>query len=652
MKHRSTWSSTCALLTVAFVSVGTLTPAFAEEQVTYEYTPLEQTRMTAVTTDSVATNEGSNGPIELVLDGDADTYWHTAYGNGPADPLPHYFVIDLGREVSNLGQLTLTPRQSSNGSGRVGEYVIETSVDPKCSDEATVESAEFKKAASGQQEAGQPYSSANLVDLDVNFDPRPARCVRVTYNSSWGGNGKAENVATLAEFNAATAVKSSGHPQPDTPNPGTDPAKPTNIKVVSYDDQTWNNPSDTPAWPFLDKDGQFRYLHAAALYGANQPRHWQFFTGPDMDTMRPDVKLNSVGTNPDTTVLCNTSPTGKESSMAPGNSRYSQKNFCDLINVWVDPDTGDWYGLVHNEFTPQPFGDGLHFDSIDYAVSHNQGKAWTIVDHAITSPYSTIRGDNKAFPESTYYYGDGDPRLYVDYASGYFYAFYGSRIVNKGGSWVVFHEHVARAPISGKMATGTWQKWYNGTWDEPGIGGKESNMVPVVDEQSTGYTPIDKEYNPKNPGSAQEQVAQGLMPGTSPLFVMDVTYNAYLGLYIGQPQHKDQSGRASQEYYATDNLATQKWVKIGDTGKDYYSASWYRWFLDPANKTNSAIVGKNFRAYCSFGCKDGKYADLINLTVDMKPVITPIDTAKQYVIANQNKAMLAVDQAGLRLWLE
>lgn len=282
--------------------------------------------------------------------------------------------------------------------------------------------------------------------------------------------------------------------------------------------------------------------------------------------------------------------------------------------MWLDPDTGDWYGLVHNEFTPQPFDDGLHYDAIDYAVSKDQGKTWTILAQVITSPYSTVRADTAAFPQSTYYYGDGDPRLLADPASGYFYVWYGSRLVNKGGSWVTFHEHVARAPISSKMAPGSWQKWYNGAWSEPGLGGKESNIVPVKTSTDTGYTAPDKEYKPTSPGTAQEQIANGLSPPTSPLFVMDVSYNAYLGLYIGEPQAVDQSGKAPQEIYATDDLTTQKWTLLGNTGS-YTTASWYRWFLDPVSKSQSAIIGKDFRAYCSFGCSGGKSSEYINLAV-------------------------------------
>ncbi|GLV96791.1 hypothetical protein Slala05_04230 [Streptomyces lavendulae subsp. lavendulae] len=177
--------------------------------------------------------------------------------------------------------------------------------------------------------------------------------------------------------------------------------------------------------------------------------------------------------------------------------------------MWVDPDTGDWYGLVHNEFTPQPFGDSSHFDGIDYAVSTDQGRTWTVKDHVITSPYGTARGDTTAFPQQTYHYGDGDPRLFADTASGYFYVFYGSRIVDKGSGWKTFHAHVARAPIADRMAPGSWRKWYDGAWSQPGVGGRESNMVPADSASATGYTPADREYDPATTGTAGQQVAAG-----------------------------------------------------------------------------------------------------------------------------------------------
>ncbi|MGC5364845.1 RICIN domain-containing protein [Streptomyces sp. DT24] len=415
---------------------------------------------------------------------------------------------------------------------------------------------------------------------------------------------------------------------------------------------SWTHPDDTPAAGYIDKDGTFYFQQAHALYGANDSRTWDFFTGANFDTAVRSGAIsdavdpaNSKNRNNDTTWRCNNSPTGLKSTQAPAGSSYAQKNYCDLAGVWVDPDTGDWYGLVHNEFTPQPFGDGVHFDGIDYAVSKDQGRTWAIKNHVITSPYSTTRGNTTAFPQQTYHYGDGDPRLFVDTASGYFYAYYGSRVVEKGGGWKAFHAHVARAPMSGKMAPGTWQKWYDGAWSEPGVGGRESNMVPVGSSNTTGYTPVSGEYDPRNSGTVSQQVAAGTMPPTSPLFVMDITYNAHLGLYIGQPQAVDQSGSAPQQIYATDNLAEQKWFLLGDTGT-YTNASWYRWFLDGVNRTSSGIVGKNFRSYCSFGCSDGSSSEYTNLTVNTSAAAAPVDTTRAYRISSAGGRVLAQVSGG------
>ncbi|MEU4426693.1 RICIN domain-containing protein [Actinoplanes sp. NPDC024001] len=404
---------------------------------------------------------------------------------------------------------------------------------------------------------------------------------------------------------------------------------------------SWTRPDDTPATPYIDKDGTFYYQQSHSLYGAADDRAWSFYTGADFDSAVRSSALSDVPTNRNTTAFCNNSPTGVESTYAPSGSGYAQRNYCVLSGVWVDPDTGHWYGLVHNEFTPQPFGDGLHYDGIDYAVSTDQGRTWTIRSHVLTSPYSTKRGDTTAFPQQTYHYGDGDQRLFVDAASGYFYAFYGSRIVDKNGGWKAFYAHVARAPISGKMAPGSWRKWYDGAWSQPGIGGKESNLVPVSAANSTGYTPVGKEYNPANTGTTDQQVAAGKTPPTSPLFVMNITYSAYLGLYLGTPQVVDQSGNAPQEIYATSDLNTQRWTLLGDTG-NYRNASWYRWFLDSVNKTSSTIVGKSFRSYCSFGCSGGASGEYIDLTVDSSaPAAAPFDPARTYRIAGQQGRVLA-----------
>jgi hypothetical protein len=439
---------------------------------------------------------------------------------------------------------------------------------------------------------------------------------------------------------------------------GAAPASAATPASVSYTISTsalgsYGQPDDTPANGYIDKDGTFYYQESHSLYGAKQGRQWSFYTGTDFDSATWSSTLSNAvnpanrnDSNGDTTWRCNNSPTGLSASYDPDTSSYSQRNFCDLSSVWVDPDTGNWYGLVHNEFSPQPFGDGVHFDAIDYAVSTDQGRTWTIKDHVITSPYSTTRGDANAFPNQTYYYGDGDQRLLVDPASGYFYVFYGSRVVDKNGGWSAFYEHAARAPISGKMAPDTWQKWYDGSWSQPGTGGLESDMVPAGTSNTNGYTPVANEYNPADPGTGSQQVAAGTMPATSPLFAMDVTYDAYLGLYVGEPQAVDQSGNAPQQYYVTNDLSSQKWYLAGDTGS-YHTASWYRWFLDSANRTSSQIVGKDFRSYCAYSCSNGSSSEYVNVTIDSStPVAAPVDLTEAYRISNADGRVLAQASGG------
>ncbi|NYE94446.1 hypothetical protein FHU41_000667 [Psychromicrobium silvestre] len=402
---------------------------------------------------------------------------------------------------------------------------------------------------------------------------------------------------------------------------------------------------DTPAGSYIDKDGTYYAQLAAALYGPNDPRWWRFSSGGNFNTSTDNSTINSMPDNANTTTRCNTSPTGLEASPNPANAS-DQRNYCDLMGVWVDPDTGDWYGLVHNEFTMSPFGEGMHYDAIDYAVSTNQGKDWTIKAHILTSPYSTTRNDTSAFPQQTYYYGEGDPRLYVDTASGYFYVYYNSRSIQKPGvsgtAWNNF-EHVARAPMSAKFAPSSWNKWYNGSWSQPGIGGKESNMVPVDAAHPTGYTPVDKEYNPANPGSNDQQVAAGTMPSRSPLNTMNIIYDAYLGLYIGEPEVLDQNVGAPQQFYATDNLVTQKWSLIGDTGS-FKTASWYRWMLDAANLTNPYITGKNFQSYFLYGGQPGGQATMSieqNQMPEQPANVLPVDQNKNYQISAGNNRVLS-----------
>lgn len=414
---------------------------------------------------------------------------------------------------------------------------------------------------------------------------------------------------------------------------------------------TYKYPTDTPASSVIDSDGTFYFQQSAALYGKKDPRTWDFYSGTDFDHAQKSSALsnavnpaNPKDRNDDTTWRCNHSPTGKESTKSPDTSAYSQPNYCDLVGTWVDSDTGDWYGVVHNEFTPQPFGSGLHYDSLDYATSTDHGRTWKIKDHIVTSPYSTKRDDKSAFPEKTFDYGDGDPRLFVDKRSGYFYLYYGSRILNKGGTGDNTQSnlaHVARAPIAKKMKTGSWQKFHNGNWDEPGVGGKESDLVPT-DEQKSGHVPSDKEYDPKHKGTVKEQQKKKTLPKTSKLFLTNVAWNAHLGAYIGTPET---DGKKPMPIYTTKDLGTQKWHLLGTTGKGYKQDSWYRWMVDSKSASTQGLLGKKFRSYCSINCSTSG-GEWVNLTVDSTKKASPLVKEKTpYSIRSRGNQMLAQDGA-------
>lgn len=388
---------------------------------------------------------------------------------------------------------------------------------------------------------------------------------------------------------------------------------------------------DTPAMSFTDADGAFYAQEAVSEYPEVPGilRVWQFETGRNFDDLSM-APISSTADNADTTSRCNNSPTGQEATYnttGPYATRFAEKNYCDLIGVWVDPDTGDWYGIVHNEFTPSPFGDNQHYDSLDYAVSADHGATWTILGHAVTSPYSTVRGDTAAFPNQTYDYGDGDPRLYVDYSTGYFYMFYMSRIVDKADKTTVTEEHVARAPIKDKMATGSWTKYYDGSWSQPGLGGKESELMPTT-PSGTGYLAAGDDYSPSDTGTVPDLINKGELR-TTPNQDMVVSWDPYLGAYLALK---------GDTFYESKDLATEKWVDIGSPS-GYAMTGFYQSLTDSGSLTGQDMIGRSFRVYCTGGCRTypdwGEYSTVtMNRTTAAAPSV-PVVSGRSYAVRSE-----------------
>lgn len=388
--------------------------------------------------------------------------------------------------------------------------------------------------------------------------------------------------------------------------------------------------NDSPGFSFIDETGKYFYHDTQSQYNEYKPNNadhaWRFFSAKNYQSADELFKNNSrnydeikgiydQATVQNTVPLCTNTPLMRR--IQPQGTGYNYINYCGLMDVWVDPDSGDWYGLLHDEI----FGIDPRYDAIELVKSTDKGVNWAVTDVIQTSQYGMKDSRQEALGQ-TYNYGGGDPRLFVDYASGYFYVFYTSRVMNLSG-WSGFssfmQEHVMRSPISGKMSPASWRKFHNGRWEEfntddysLGNTGPASNIVSV-DVSANGY--FSPEYDPESMnGTASELVAQGKLVNSS-LRVANVAWNSYLGKYIATPEPSSgvqNEGKAPLEFYTTDSLSSQKWAKLL-TLNNYVTRSWYRFMMDPQVQTlSNFIVGKTTRTYCYYECQqyDGEYIDV------------------------------------------
>ncbi|MEU3922781.1 discoidin domain-containing protein [Streptomyces sp. NPDC029004] len=130
---------------------------------------LSRAGWTATASDEETAAE--DGRAQLVLDGSADTFWHSKWSGTPV-PLPHSITIDMHRTAVVSG-LVYLPRPSNSANGRIGEFAIHLSAD----------------GASW----GAAVASGTLADdattKTLSFAARGARFVRLTATTEAGGRG-------------------------------------------------------------------------------------------------------------------------------------------------------------------------------------------------------------------------------------------------------------------------------------------------------------------------------------------------------------------------------------------------------------------------------------------------------------------------------
>ena len=111
--------------------------------VTAQADPVERSEVLTTTalslvSDSLWTDaqESSEGPIANLIDGDASTYFHMNW-SGTVTDFPHYIVVDLGKEVTNV-MFSYTCRDNANcNNPKEMELYATTSFDGKTFDETS-----------------------------------------------------------------------------------------------------------------------------------------------------------------------------------------------------------------------------------------------------------------------------------------------------------------------------------------------------------------------------------------------------------------------------------------------------------------------------------------------------------------------------------
>ncbi|MFD3781703.1 discoidin domain-containing protein [Streptomyces sp. NPDC058612] len=130
---------------------------------------LARTGWTATASDEETT--GENGRAARVLDGDANTIWHSRW-SGTATPLPHSITIDMHRTTA-VSALVYHPRPDGP-NGRAGTYAVSTSTDG---------SAFGPPVASGTWRDDDTVKTATFTRAET------ARFVRLTVTTEAGGRG-------------------------------------------------------------------------------------------------------------------------------------------------------------------------------------------------------------------------------------------------------------------------------------------------------------------------------------------------------------------------------------------------------------------------------------------------------------------------------
>jgi len=232
-----------------------------------------------------------------------------------------------------------------------------------------------------------------------------------------------------------------------------------------------------------------------------------------------------------------------------------------LGSLWIDTADGAFYSVVHIEFNYVTDWTSCHFRRIGLARSRDLGANWTFIGDIIKGEdpeeYSQWPA-NQVIDQ-----GCGDMTLFVD--SSFFYCYYLEKTWSdqrSDQSKALDGMYVARSAKKDKMMPGTWYKYHNGAWTEPGLGGNDTRIFNL----GCGWT---------------------------------IRYNRYLNAYVAIGYGNWYSDNEVAVGIAScTNLSTQNWDTLSDLKTDGWSG-WYYAVSDVSPPADPFTIGKDFRIYCS-----------------------------------------------------
>lgn len=140
--------------------------------------------------------------------------------------------------------------------------------------------------------------------------------------------------------------------------------------------------------------------------------------------------------------------------------------------AWVDP-AGQVYGWYHQEFAPCAAGNYLAEPRIGAVISYDGGKTFLDMGTIISSGEPDDCNAQNGYTAG----GVGDFSVILDRQHKYFYFLYSSYAGDLQNQGIC----IARMPYASRgFPIGAIQKYYDGAWSEPGMGGRDWAILPAT----------------------------------------------------------------------------------------------------------------------------------------------------------------------------